>query len=67
MPKVGLTDNEWRARLRDYAAGKLKFSKGQHPSRRRSGQRPRKRLTSAHLIISIYFAARSTAIAAITR
>lgn len=31
MPKVGLTDNEWRARLRDYAAGKFKFSKGQHP------------------------------------
>ena len=33
MPKVGLTDSEWRKRLSLFAAGKFQFKRGQRPQR----------------------------------
>lgn len=31
MPKKGLTNEQWTARLREYARGEFKFGPGQHP------------------------------------
>ncbi len=33
MPKTGLSSEEWRKRLREYARGNFSFGRGQKPSR----------------------------------
>ena len=33
MPKLGLSDKEWRHRLSLFAAGKFQFGRGQRPPR----------------------------------